>query len=198
LSLHDIFGCPIEGLDPEMLLDPFEEELHLPTAPIEIGDGDRREGKVVGQKHQCFVLFGIEAADTAQFFWVVSLRIMPFEDNNLVALNPCSSVHRPRIEAPSAEIGFGPSNEEGAGLMNSVKAAEIEVTAIHDIDGPDSDDQVVEDIDIVDVSGGCDHHRRNAAMQVRQGMHLYCVFPFRNLAQGNRDKQRLMVVESRA
>ena len=93
-----------------MLLDPFEEELHLPTAPIEIGDGDRREGKVVGQKHQCFVLFGIEVADTAQFFWEVFLRIMPFEDNNLVSLNPCSSVHRPGIEAPSAELNIKTSS----------------------------------------------------------------------------------------
>lgn len=34
------------------------------------------------------------------------------------------------------------------------EVAEIEITAIHDIDGPGLDDRIVEDVDIVNVSGG--------------------------------------------
>jgi hypothetical protein len=38
LSLHGVFCGAIEGLDPEMLLDPFEKQFHLPSGTIEIGN----------------------------------------------------------------------------------------------------------------------------------------------------------------
>ncbi len=68
---------------------------------------------------------------------------MSLEDNNLVVMDAGGFVHRLRIEAPPAEIGFGPSDKEGGTLMNFVKTAEIEITAVHDIDGTDFDDLVV-------------------------------------------------------
>ena len=64
LSFHGIVGCPIKRLDPEMLLDPFEKQLHLPAAAIQVSDGYCRKDKVVGQKHECFVVLGIEVANT--------------------------------------------------------------------------------------------------------------------------------------
>ncbi len=36
-----------------MLLDPFEKQLHLPPATIKLGDGNRRQGEVVGQAIVC-------------------------------------------------------------------------------------------------------------------------------------------------
>ena len=38
LSFDGIFGGAIKGLDPEMLFDPFEKQLDLPAATIEVGD----------------------------------------------------------------------------------------------------------------------------------------------------------------
>jgi hypothetical protein len=40
LGLHGILGCAIESLDPEMLFDPLEEQLDLPTAAVQLYDGD--------------------------------------------------------------------------------------------------------------------------------------------------------------
>ena len=45
-----------------MLLDPFEEEFDLPAAAIELGDGQRRHGEVVGQKDQRLARFWIAIA----------------------------------------------------------------------------------------------------------------------------------------
>ncbi len=42
-----------------MLLDPFEEQLDLPTASIEFGDREGRQRDVVGEKDQRFVGLGI-------------------------------------------------------------------------------------------------------------------------------------------
>jgi hypothetical protein len=35
-----------------MLLDPFEEQFDLPEAPIQLGNGQRWHGEVVGQEDQ--------------------------------------------------------------------------------------------------------------------------------------------------
>ena len=43
LGLHGIFGCPEEPLDPQMLLDPFEEQFDLPAALVERADGRGRQ-----------------------------------------------------------------------------------------------------------------------------------------------------------
>ena len=49
LGLRRVLGGPVEGFDPQVLFDPLEEELDLPPAPVELGDGQGREGEVGGQ-----------------------------------------------------------------------------------------------------------------------------------------------------
>jgi len=53
LGLHGILAGAVEGLDPQVLLDPLEEQLHLPAALVDLGDGKCRKREVVGQKHSC-------------------------------------------------------------------------------------------------------------------------------------------------
>ena len=43
-------------LDAQMLLDPFEEQLDLPTAFVELGDGQSRKLEIVGEKPEAFVV----------------------------------------------------------------------------------------------------------------------------------------------
>ena len=38
LALHRIFRCAIKRFDSQMLLDPFEEQLDLPTTLVKSGD----------------------------------------------------------------------------------------------------------------------------------------------------------------
>ena len=49
-----------------MLLDPFEEQFDLPATAIELGDGQRRDGEVVGQEDQRLAGFGIAITDATQ------------------------------------------------------------------------------------------------------------------------------------
>ena len=58
--------------------------------------------------------------------------------------------------------------------MDFVEARKIEIAAIHDVDGPQLDAQLVEDIDIVHFPRGDDHHRRNVSVQIQKGVELYC------------------------
>ena len=52
LGIHRIFRVAVKGLDSQMLLDPFEEKFDLPSAPLQLGDGQGRQRKIVGEKRQ--------------------------------------------------------------------------------------------------------------------------------------------------
>ena len=39
LGLHRVLRGAVGALDTQVLLDPFEEQFYLPSAPIELGDG---------------------------------------------------------------------------------------------------------------------------------------------------------------
>ncbi len=49
LGFDGILGGTVEALDPQVLLDPFEEQLDLPAALVEPGDGQGGQGEVVGE-----------------------------------------------------------------------------------------------------------------------------------------------------
>ncbi len=50
LSLHSVLAGAQESLDAQMLLDPFEEQFHLPALVVQLRDQFGLEGEVVGQK----------------------------------------------------------------------------------------------------------------------------------------------------
>ena len=48
LGLHRVFAGAVEGFDPQMLLDPLEEQFDLPAALVELRDGQRGQGDAEG------------------------------------------------------------------------------------------------------------------------------------------------------
>jgi len=96
-----------------MLFDPFEEQLDLPTALVDLGDGERRQGEVVGQEDQSAVEFFVVESDASELLWVTLFGIEAVEHDDLIALQPCGLVHGLGIESIEVEIAFGPGDEAG-------------------------------------------------------------------------------------
>ena len=71
LGFDRVLGCAIECLDSQMLLDPFEEEFHLPATPIQFCDGLCRKQKVVAKERQMFLGLRIDKTDASQFLRVI-------------------------------------------------------------------------------------------------------------------------------
>jgi hypothetical protein len=163
LNLDGILGGSIERFDTKMLLDPFEEEFDLPAALIELRDGRRWECEVVGQEDQPFVLGNIEIANTSQFVGVSLAGVKSLQDNDLIGLDPCRLVDRPRIETSESEVAFGSDDKEGQCLMNGTQTGKIEIPSIDDIKSGWFEGQLVQDIDIVNLPMGDNDDGGNAS-----------------------------------
>lgn len=84
LGLDGVFRCSVEGLDPQMLFNPFEEYLHLPTAFVQQSNRQRRFDEVVCQEHEFFPCQTIGESYPSQGTGIILLDIEPFQDNCLI------------------------------------------------------------------------------------------------------------------
>ncbi len=55
-----------EGLDPQVLLDPLEEQLDLPAQPEDVRHGLGRDREDVGQEHEPLFRVGLHVGDPPQ------------------------------------------------------------------------------------------------------------------------------------
>ena len=69
-----------------MLFDPFEKQLDLPAALVDLGDGERWQREVVGQEDQSMVEFFVVESDTPELLGVALLGIEAVEHDDLIAL----------------------------------------------------------------------------------------------------------------
>jgi hypothetical protein len=61
-----------------MLLYPLEEKLNFPSIPIQISNGERRQGEVVAQKYQRLSGVGVLEGAAPQLFRIILASIKPF------------------------------------------------------------------------------------------------------------------------
>ena len=154
-----------------MLLDPLEEQLDLPAAPIKLGDRERRQCGVVGEKHKRLALGGPEPNAT-QRRWVTRLGVEHGEDDRLIADELPRSIHCSGVSPLGLEIGFRTSDEEGPGEVQSVQAFEIEITAVHHVEGTRFGQQYVQHVDVVQFPVGDVDEARDIAAQIDQRVQL--------------------------
>jgi len=153
-----------------MLLDPAEKQFDFPTTPIELGDGQSRQQKVVGEKDKAFLTRPIEVAHPAQSFGIAPLGHGIVEHHDLIALQARLLVDGLRVQPPTIESLFRSSHKESPGQLYAVESSEVEVAAIHQINGTGFPDQLIEDVDLVNLPAGDNHHCGNTAAQIEQSV----------------------------
>jgi hypothetical protein len=133
-----------------------------------------RQCHLVGEEDERLAGFGVLESHTAQMNGVVLLRVEAVERNRLIANDAGWPICLRRVDAMEVHVRLGPRDEESAGQMQNVKASEIDVATIHDVDGTGLGYQQVERMHIVQLAVGDMDEARNAATQVEQRMHLHC------------------------
>ena len=173
LSLDRVLAGPQKALDAQVLLDPLEEQFHLPAALVERGDRQGRQRRIVGQERQRLARFRVVETDAPQMLRVVLGRVMPVETNPLVADHARGAVGLGRIHAPRIHAALGARHEERTGLMHREEPCEVQIAAIHHIEGTRFDGQNIEHIDVAHLAVADVDERRNVAAQVQQRVHLH-------------------------
>src|SRR5580658_888135 len=198
LRPHGVFRSAVEALDAQVLLDPLEEQFHLPSASVQGANGQRRQRKLVSQEYQVLAGFGIAIADAAQVGGVVLGGIEAVESNGLVADESGVAIYRRRVHAPCIQVSLGARDEETSRLIQRIEPLEVQVTPIHDVEGAGLDKQQVQHIDVVHLAVGDVDEGGDRSPQVEQRVQLHGRLGGAKRAQGNIDRHRSMVVASRA
>ena len=187
LRLHSVLAGAQEFLDAQMLLDPLEEQLYLPTAPVQRGNGQWRQAGIVGQKHQRLAGFRVVEADAplvAACAFVLQVIGIPLRDvkaiqcNGRIADHSGGSVGGSGVHPPGIEIALGAGHKERARLMQSVQSSEIQtgwpraIATIHDIEGACFDRQNIQHVDVVQLAIADVNEGPDGAAQVQQRVQL--------------------------
>ena len=107
--------------DAQVLLDPFEEQLHLPAFFVERRDGGGRQREVVCQEHKLLAGFWIGKAHASQVQRVVFPRVKPVECDGLIGNNACGLIGGVRINTMKIHVALGARDKERSGLRPSAK-----------------------------------------------------------------------------
>jgi hypothetical protein len=94
-------------LDAQVLLDPFEEQLDLPGAFVQGGNGQRRQARVVDQEDQSLLGLKILEPDTAKVFGLVLGDFVPFQYNGLIADKTAAIAYFGRLPAIGVHVALG-------------------------------------------------------------------------------------------
>ena len=156
-----------------MLLDPLEEEFHLPAAFVERADGGGRKREVVGDEDQRLAGLGVLEADAPQKFGVILTGVEAVQGDGLVANDAGRAIRRRRIDAMSIDVRLGTRDEEGPGLVQHIKAGKVDVATIHDVDGFGFRQEHIEGMNVVQLAIRDVDKTRNVAPQVEQRVHLH-------------------------
>ena len=155
-----------------MLLDPFEEQLDLPAQPVQLAHGLRRKARVVGQERDALSVL-VPDHYAAQRGWVALLGVVDLQRADLIAQDlGVRSVHRLRVATLEAQPALGADQEEAAGLVQRMKAGEVHVAAIEQVERAGLWRQHVQHVDLVHLAVADVNEARDRAAHVQQRVQL--------------------------
>src|SRR5271163_4725448 len=171
-----------------MLFNPLEKQFDLPAAFVECADCGGRNSKIVGQEDERLRGLAIVEADAPQMVGVMLAGIVTVERDGLIADDADCTVARCRIHPMGVHVRFGPGDEEGAELMEPVQTGEIDITAIHNVDGAWFREQKVKRVDVMQLAIRDVDEARDAAAQIQERVHLHRGFGRAEMGPGE-DRQ---------
>lgn len=145
LRLDGVLAGAQEPLDPQVLLDSLEEQLHHPPLLVEGTDRQGWQGHVVGQKDQRLARLRVPKAHAAQWLGIVPRGVLAAQRDVLVANYTLLAIRGSRTQAPGIHACLGTGHKERTARLESVEAGEIDVATIHDIEGARFDGKDVQD-----------------------------------------------------
>lgn len=163
----------VEGLDPQILFDPLEEQFHLPATLVQLCDGQRRQSKVVCKEHESLVDIRGVIADATKLGWVKPRGFRPTQNDCLIASQSRGFVHGSIRPSRTLEVPLGSNDEEGQALGEGIQASKVRVAAVHHVERPGLDRQIVRGCNIRHATARDMHKTSDIAAQIDQRVQLH-------------------------
>ena len=155
LYAHGIFRLSPETLDLKMLLDPFKEQLHLPSVLVEQGDVLCTEEEVVRVINKAAMQFWSIVNDSSESARVLFLILLLGEADTLVFEHIVSSVENTlAIDNLVSRLAFLPDDEEGSEHMDLIETGEVKVASVKHIAGKSLVCEPVHRVDVMHLGIG--------------------------------------------
>ena len=150
LHAHGILRLTPKALDSEMLLDPFEKELHLPSVFVEQGDVLCTEKEVVRIINEAAMQLWSIVDDFSDNARVLLAILLLGKADTLVFEHIVSAVKNTlAIDNLVCRLAFLPDDEEGTEHMNMIESGEVKVASVKHIAGKSLVCEPVHRVDIV-------------------------------------------------
>ena len=170
LGLDGVGRLPEEALDAQVLFDPFEKYFHCPASLVEPGDHQSRQLEVIGEIDKEAAALLVPVTDPAQEIGIVALAVKSVQVQQVVGPHAGGVVDGQGAHAVGSQVVLGADDKEGAGAMQGVEVGEVQIGAVHDVEGPGLHQQFGQGMDIVLAPLGDGQESGDGSPQVQQGV----------------------------
>ena len=144
LRLHGVGTCPVVMLDPQVPLDPAEEQLDAPPHLVKHGHGKSRNLQVVGQEYELLYGFRIVVFDPSQKDRERRPRFFESRLSNMVAAQSSEPVHRHRVMPRELKVALRSRHKKGSRICYQNESCEVHVATVYQIECSSFEQQAVE------------------------------------------------------
>ena len=132
-----ILGVSPHGLDNNVLLNPFEEDLYIPSVPVQVSDLQCADVEVVGDEYNLIVSLVIVAAYRSYQFWIQRHCIQLCQTDDEIAFDASLLVSFSQIPVGDdtiLHIRLRPANPIGTSKMEAKQCVKVHISPVHHIE----------------------------------------------------------------
>ena len=168
-----IFGLTPEPLDLEVLLNPLEEELHLPSVLVKQGDFLRAEEEIVGVIDETAMQLWRIIDDSSEGTTILLDVLLFGKADALIHEDVVFSVKQvTAINDFISWSAFFPDDEESADKVDAIEPGKVKIASVKHIASQRLVCEPIHRVDIMDFGIGDSVEHRNLRGDVNLGMNL--------------------------
>ena len=172
LRLHRVLARAVKRLDSELLLDPFEEQFHLPATLVQSRNRGGWQVHVVRQKRDALAVLVFDS-HAAHHLRISLGGLVQRQSSDLIEHDVCCLPdHAARIAPLELGVALGSGYKESARCVHGVQAREVQIASIQQIERSRLDGQRIQSVHLVHLAVADVNEAGNIAPQIQQGMQL--------------------------
>ena len=170
-----ILGVSPHGLDNDILLNPFEENLYIPSVPVQVSDLQCTDVEVVADEYDFIFSLLVIVTYGSYRFRVQRHSICLCQTYGEVACDaslPVCFLQTPVADDFILHVRLRPTYPVGTGKMKPKQGIEVHVSPVHHIKGKSLWSDQVKFVTVMPSAVRYMNIGRDASTQCKQGVHL--------------------------